>query len=251
MSSERTPATDIIRKFHAGAIELADSLLERALRIAPADGKASLPSLLRRFGNQNFTFAGLPFPHLREVFRVIKPRPDELFCDAGAGYGHVVFYGACVAPCRFRAIEILPARCAAMKKTADRLGLAGIDIIQGDALAQNYDDVSYLLLNNPFFPEMAQRFIDRLTVSRKRPLTVIALHNIVDVLRGNVAFTELKVGADIPDYCFGVFRLKSGRRPRPRIKPAATAPSRPARTKRTAGAVRTGAISVRGGIARR
>ena len=62
----------------------------------------------------------------------------------------MVFYGACVAACRFRAIEILPIRCAAMRRTARRLGLNNVDIVEGDALTQNYDDVSYLLLNSPF-----------------------------------------------------------------------------------------------------
>jgi len=220
---------EIIRQYHAGTTDIADSILERALRIAPSSEKRSgdLPKLLRRFGNQNFTFAGMPFRHLREIFRVIKPRRGELFCDAGAGYGHVVFYGACVADCRFRAIEILPARCAAMSATARRLGRTDVEVIRGDALAQDYDDVSYLLLNNPFFPDMAQRFIEQLTLSRQRPLTVIAMHNIVDVLRNNAACTEIELSADIPNYCFGVFRLTTRRIRRRRLKPAATAPSPP------------------------
>jgi hypothetical protein len=37
---------------------------------------------------------------------------------------------------------------------------------------------------------------------------VIAMHNIVDVLRGNAAFAEIESSADIPNYCFGVFVLK-------------------------------------------
>jgi hypothetical protein len=213
MSSARPPTTKIIRQFHAGTIEVADSVLERALRIAPSaeQRSANLPSLLRRFGNQNFSFGGMPFRHLREIFRIIEPRPDQLFCDAGAGYGHVVFYGACVAPCRFRAIEILPVRYAAMTRTARRLRLDNIEIVGADALTQSYDDVSYLLLNNPFFPDMAGHFIDRLKASRKSPLTVIAMHNIVDLLRGNAALTEIETSTDIPNYCFGVFRLEAGR----------------------------------------
>jgi hypothetical protein len=111
MSSDRPLTIDIIRQFHDGKIDVADSILERALQIAPSAEKRSggLPSLLRRFGNQNFTFGGMPFHQLREIFRVIKPR----------------------------------------------------------------DDVSYLLLNNPFFPDMAKRFIDQLTVARKHELVPV------------------------------------------------------------------------------
>ena len=94
-----------------------------------------LTSLLRRFGNQNFEFASMPFHELREVFRTVELGPGDLFCDAGAGYGHAVFYGACIAESRFRAIEILPARCAAMRRTAARLGLTNVEIIQADAIA--------------------------------------------------------------------------------------------------------------------
>jgi hypothetical protein len=211
MSSERRPRAAIVRKFHEGSAEATDSILERALWIAPGDEKrgGELPALLQRYGNQNFTFfGGTPFHEVREIFRAIRPKPHEVFCDAGAGYGHVVFYGACVAACRFRAIEILPLRCAAMRRTTQRLGLINVEIVEGDALTQNYDDVSYLLLNSPFFPEIAAQFIGKLTASRNPLQTVIALNNIVDAFRQNNEFTEIDIEADIPNYRFGMFRLK-------------------------------------------
>jgi precorrin-6B methylase 2 len=217
MSSERRSGAAIVRKFHQGSAETADSILERALRIAPGDEDRDgvLPALLQRYGNQNFTFfGGTPFQEIREIFRAIDPQPNEVFCDAGAGYGHVVFYGACVTACRFRAIEILPVRCAAMRRTAQGLGLTNVDIVEGDALTQDYYDVSYLLLNSPFFPDVAAQFIGKLKTSRKRLQTVIAMNNIVDAFRKDGAFTEIEVEADIPNYRFGVFRLKG--RPRAR-----------------------------------
>jgi hypothetical protein len=210
MSSERRSGAAIVRKFHARTAEAADSILERALRIAPVDEKRAdeLPALLHRFGNQNFTFfGGTPFHEIREIFRCLNPQPHEVFCDAGAGYGHVVLYGACVAPCRLRAIEILPVRCAAMLRSAQRLRLNNVEVVEGDALTQNYGDVSYLLLNNPFFPDVATQFIGRLTASTNRRLTVIAMNNIVDAFRQNNAFTEIDLEIDIPNYRFGMFRL--------------------------------------------
>jgi hypothetical protein len=210
MSSERRTRAAIVRKFHQGSAEAADSILERALRITPGDEKdgGGLPALLQRFGNQNFSFfGGTPFHEIREIFRAISPQPHEVFCDAGAGYGHVVFYGACVAPCRFRAIEILPVRCAAMRRTAQRLGLNNVDVVEGDALTQSYDDVSYLLLNSPFFPDIAAQFIGKLTASRNRQLTVIAMNNIVDAFREDGAFAEIDIEVDIPNYRFGLFCL--------------------------------------------
>jgi hypothetical protein len=219
MSSERRTRAAIVRKFHEGSADVTDSILERALRIAPGDEDrdGALPALLQRFGNQNFSFfGGTPFHEIREIFRAISPQPREVFCDAGAGYGHVVFYGACVAACRFRAIEILPVRCAAMRRTAQRLGLANVDIVEGDALTQNYDDVSYLLLNSPFFPEIAAQFVGKLIASRNRQLTVIAMNNIVDTFREDGAFTEIDIEVDIPNYRFGLFCLTG----RPGLRPA-------------------------------
>jgi precorrin-6B methylase 2 len=217
MSSERRTGAAIVRKFHEGSAEATDSILERALRIAPGDEDrdGALPALLQRYGNQNFTFfGGTPFHEIREIFRAISPQPDEVFCDAGAGYGHVVFYGACVAPCRFRAVEILPVRCAAMRRTAQRLGLDSVEVVEGDALTQDYDDVSYLLLNSPFFPDVAAQFIGKLSMSRNRLATVIAMNNIVDAFRKDGAFTEIEAKVDIPNYSFGMFRLKGRQRVR-------------------------------------
>jgi precorrin-6B methylase 2 len=209
MSSERRPSAEFIRKFHDKTVTATDSSLERALRIVPGNENRAgeLPALLHRYGNQNFTFfGGTPFHEIREIVRCLNPQPDELFCDAGAGYGHVVLYGACVAPCRFRAIEILPVRCTAMLRSTQRLGLNNVEVVEGDALTQNYDDVSYLLLNNPFFPDVAAQFIGRLKKSCNGLLTVIAMNNIVDAFREDGSFTEIDVDVDIPNYRFGVFR---------------------------------------------
>jgi precorrin-6B methylase 2 len=203
----------LVREFHAGRRNVADAVLANALHIESDAGErlASLPALLRRFGNQHLAFTSMTFRELREIFRAVAPRKNEIFGDAGAGYGHVVFYGACVAPCRFRAIEILPARCAAMRRSARRLGLHNVEIIRADAQTQSYDDLSYLFVNSPFFPDAARQFIAKLKSSRRRTLTVIAVNNIVALLRDDGDFTEIDRGLDIAAYRFGIFRLGHSR----------------------------------------
>jgi hypothetical protein len=199
----------LVREFHAGHRDVEDAMLANALHIESDAGEqlSSLPGLLRRFGNQHLAFSSMTFHELREIFRAVAPGKNEIFGDVGAGYGHVVFYGACVAPCRFRAIEILPARCAAMRRSARRLGLRNIEIIQADAQTQNYDDLAYLFVNSPFFPDAAGQFIAKLKSSRRRAPTVIAVNNIVALLRDDGDFTEIDRGVDISPYRFGIFRL--------------------------------------------
>jgi SAM-dependent methyltransferase len=199
----------LVREFHASRRDVEDAVLANALHIeSDADERlSSLPGLLRRFGNQHLAFSSMTFRELREIFRAVAPGKNEIFGDVGAGYGHVVFYGACVAPCRFRAIEILPARCAAMRRSARRLGLRNIEIIQADAQTQNYADLAYLFVNSPFFPDAARQFIAKLKSSRRRAPTVIAVNNIVALLRDDGDFTEVDRGVDISPYRFGIFRL--------------------------------------------
>ena len=203
----------LVREFHAGRGDVDDAVLANALHIESDAGErlASLPALLRRFGNQHLAFSSTTFRELREIFRAVTPGRNDIFGDVGAGYGHVVFYGACVAPCRFRAIEILPARCAAMRRTTRRLGLRNIEIIRADAQTQSYDDLSYLFVNSPFFPDAAGQFIAKLKTSRRRALTVIAVNNIAALFRDDGDFTEIDRGLDIAAYRFGIFRLGRSR----------------------------------------
>jgi hypothetical protein len=212
MSSDGKAIAAMVRAYHASD-DHEHAAIERALPITPARAERAgeLPSLLRRFGNQNFEFASMPLHELRKVFRAVKLGPADLFCDAGAGYGHAVFYGACLARGRFRAIEILPVRCAAMRRTAARLGLTNVEIVTADAFSQSYADVTCLFLNNPFFPDAAARFVRHLKSERSRALTVIAAHNIVDAFRADPDFVEVDAPADLPDYRFGVFRWKRRR----------------------------------------
>jgi len=212
MSSAAPPPIEFIRQFpsrHDRCRGLQSRARVADQTLLPRSDPPTCPTLLRRFGNQNFSFGGMPFRHLREILpHRHAAGPDQLFCDAGAGYGHVVFTAQCVARCRFRAIEILPVRYNAMIRTGHRLGFEDIEIVRGDAPGAKLRRRGLSVLNNPFFRIWQKRFIDRLTAARQRPLTVIAMHNIVDVLRGNAAFAEIEKQRRYSKLLFGVFVLK-------------------------------------------
>lgn len=200
----------IVRAYHARGDAGQEALLAEALCLSSqgTERAPELLTLLQRYGNQNFTFGATSFGELRRIFRLIRPRKDQIFCDVGAGYGHVVLYGAHVLPCRFRAIEILPVRCAAMKRSLRRSGLRRVEVVQRNAFDCDYRDVAYLFLSNPFFFDAAARFLDTVVAARRRALTVVATHNIVAVLRADRRFVEVAVNSGLPAYRFGIFRLR-------------------------------------------
>ena len=84
-----------------------------------------------------------------------------------------------------------------MRRSARRLGLHNVEIIRADAQTQSYDDLAYLFVNSPFFPDAARQFIAKLKSSRRRTLTVIAVNNIAALYRDDGDFTEIDHGVDI------------------------------------------------------
>jgi precorrin-6B methylase 2 len=243
---------ELVRAFHDRSIERDDCALEAALHIRPGETPFDLVGLLHRFGNQNFTFAPAGFAEIREIFRCLRPRKHDIVCDVGAGHGHFVLYGACLYGCRFRAIEIMPARCRRIATSARKLGLSNIELFQTDALAHDYAQASYIFVNSPFFPEASREFVARLAGSAARAVTVVAMNNIVDAFRRSASFVEIRHDAAIPQYRFGIFRRRAGGRKQPTsATPAGSAPPRPRRTRRTAGAAQTAATSARDDTARR
>ena len=136
MSHKAALGCELVRGFHAGRSDVEDAALakraaDRACRRCAA--RQAWPSLLRRFGNQHLTFSRHDVSRAsRNLSRRDSRAGSEIFCDAGAGYGHVVLYGACVADCRFRAVEILPARCCGDAKQRATPGrLHNVEIIAG------------------------------------------------------------------------------------------------------------------------
>src|SRR5262249_28050604 len=127
----------------------------------------------------------------------------------GAGYGHFVCYGASVTPARFVAVELMPERCVAMRRSARRLGLDTLGVVCADAEAMAFPGASVLFVNSPFFPERAEGFVRRLAAAaRWRPLQVAAMNNIVGHFRESRGFAEIETAARVPAYRFGLFRAR-------------------------------------------
>jgi hypothetical protein len=130
-----------------------DAALDRLLGIRPERIEAGLRlvTVLRAVGNEKVQYDGVPYALLRSMLRWARLGARDVFYDLGAGYGRALFYGALTTSARFRGIEIVPERVAAMIRVRDRLGLDTVDVRQGNASDEDIDDGTFLFLFNPFF----------------------------------------------------------------------------------------------------
>jgi SAM-dependent methyltransferase len=211
--SKASPIDRVLR-FHRGRACLSDRDIAALLHIErDRETMTDLIASLRSFGTQHLAFEPASFGEIREIVTALDLGRRDIVYDLGAGYGHFVCYGACVTAARFEAVEIVPARCAAMRRSAARLGLRTVRVIEVDAETVPFDRASVLFLNSPFFAEKADRFLTRLAWLRPwRPLRIAAMNNIVRHFRDSDAFVEIETGANIAPYRFGMFRPKHARR---------------------------------------
>jgi hypothetical protein len=208
----RRSRLDRLRSYHLYDDHLSDRDIEAILCIKRSrETTTQLIALLRAFGNQHLEFEPASFRDIREIIRSLDLGRRDLVFDVGAGYGHFVCYGACVTEARFAAVEIVPERCAAIRRSVARLGLSGVCVLEADAETLSFDGATVLFINSPFFADKAERVIAGLSAGRRsRPLLVVAMNNIVGQFRDNGSFRELPTTAQIAPYRFGVFALKSG-----------------------------------------
>ncbi len=199
---------DRLLQFHRKRVRLPDRSIRELLGIEPdRETMTDLIASLRKLGTQHLAFEPASFSDIREIVTVLNLRRHDIVYDLGAGYGHFVCYGACVSDARFEAVEIVPERCAAMRRSAERLGLRSMRVIEADAETAPLGRASVLFLNSPFFATKAKRFLQRLAAAQAwRPLRIVAMNNIVSHFRASRSFREIETNARIAAYRFGVFR---------------------------------------------
>lgn len=135
--------------------------------------------------NRLFCAGGMPEPRLAlaagmveyyktptqvvvELVRRVEWRAGDVFVDLGAGLGQVVLTVHLLAGVRAWGVEIEPAYCDYARRCAVRLGLAGVEFIEGDAREVDLSDGTVFFLFTPFRGEVFRDVMARLRAEAVR-----------------------------------------------------------------------------------
>jgi SAM-dependent methyltransferase len=150
--------------------------------------------------NRLFGCGGMPEPRLalaegmvefyktpaRVVTALVKRvewRAEDVFFDLGSGLGQVVLMVHLLAGVRAVGVEIEPAFCEYARRSAARLGLAGVEFVEGDLREADLSAGTVFFLYTPMrgarFGELLARLED---IARLRKILVIGWGPCVEEL---------------------------------------------------------------------
>jgi cyclopropane fatty-acyl-phospholipid synthase-like methyltransferase len=152
-----------------GAGTLLDSAIDRRLGVTTTGVTASAEQVGK----------GLPYEPVRWVviarlLRDLRLTREDVLLDAGCGKGRIVLRAAIGTPVR-RAIgfdiatPLVEVAKRNAERTAGRIGDTEVDLEVADATTREIpDDVTVVVLNNPFLGDVLERFLDRVYDSLAR-----------------------------------------------------------------------------------
>ncbi len=105
--------------------------------------------------SDNNHYVSIDYWNIRKMVRILKPGPDDVVYDIGAGMGRVVCILARLPLRRCVGVELFEPLCQKARKNAERLRgrKSRIDIICADATTADMADGTIYFLFNPFGPE--------------------------------------------------------------------------------------------------
>jgi hypothetical protein len=100
-------------------------------------------------------------------------RPRDVFYDLGSGRGHVAILVHLLTGVQVVGVERQPALCAAARRSAARLGLAGVTFVEADARDVDYSGGNFFYLFTPFKGRLLNAVLTTLRhEARTRPITI-------------------------------------------------------------------------------
>jgi hypothetical protein len=99
--------------------------------------------------------------------------PQDVFFDLGSGLGRVVILVHLLTGLRAKGVEIDPALCQQAHQAAQRLNLAGVEFVEGDAREIDFAHATVFFLFTPFKASVWRAVMDKLhRESLQRKLTL-------------------------------------------------------------------------------
>jgi len=129
----------------------------------------------------NFHYATIGYLNVQKVLRVVKPGPQDVFCDIGSGMGRILCVVAREPVRKCVGVELLEPLCQIARRNAISLRgrKAPIQIVCGDATTVDLSEGTIYFMFNPFGGETLRDTLEniRCSLSQKPRAIRIAYYN--------------------------------------------------------------------------
>ena len=143
------------------------------------DGRAGIAK--NALYRDNFQYGTIGYLNIGKVLRVLKPGPQDVFCDIGCGMGRIVCVAARKRVRKSIGVELLEPLCEIAQRNAASLRgrKAPIEIVCGDAATADLSEATVYFMFNPFGPESLRDTLENIRGSlSQRPRAIkIAYYN--------------------------------------------------------------------------
>ena len=128
--------------------------------------------------DDNFDYATIDYWNMRNVVRVLKPGPEDVFYDIGCGMGRILCVMARHPLRKCIGVELSEPLCQIARRNAAKLRgrKAPIEIVCGDATTADLGDGTIYFMFNPFGAESLRDTLENLRNSllrKPRPVRLV------------------------------------------------------------------------------
>ncbi|HSX07213.1 MAG TPA: hypothetical protein VLG92_05850 [Candidatus Saccharimonadia bacterium] len=221
LTAESNEARDLLRRWHeddepAGASSInygaVDATIDRLVFGADAltyelsvsaDRRAQIqgqhPGQLLYLGGETCNWT--PYNAIRAITHHLEPTDQDVVYDLGAGYGTLPIYIGATTNAAAKGVELVHHRVKAARSAIGRLGLTGVEMIEGDVLDHDISDGSVFYMFAPFPFAIRDMVLCRIRdVARERRVRVVMRRMSGDWLErswlGEIHQTELEGAAE-------------------------------------------------------
>ena len=160
------------------------------IRTEPESAASSGPNAVREGGEEvsknarhsdNFEYGTIGYSNIEKVLRVVKPGPQDVFCDIGCGMGRILCVAARKPVKKCIGVELLAPLCEVARRNAASLRgrTAPVQIVCGDATTADLSEGTIYFMFNPFGAETLRDTLDNIrgSLSQKPRAIKIAYYN--------------------------------------------------------------------------
>lgn len=131
--------------------------------------------------SDNFQYGTIGYLNIGKVLRIVKPRPQDAFCDIGCGMGRILCVAARKPMRKCIGVELLEPLCEIARRNVASLRgrKAPIEIVCGDATTVDLSEGTIYFMFNPFGAETLRDTLENIrgSLSQKPRAIKTAYYN--------------------------------------------------------------------------